>query len=106
MSWRDLGALLALVGTRRSLLNESTASRTLLGICVSVSRSHLQRGMTQQCHDVHLVHSLGPQTSRKRVTQIVKPESGDPRLFTCSFPRVPERCQLQACAGVTKNMLV
>ena len=31
-SWRDLGALLALVRTRRSLLNESTAARKLLGI--------------------------------------------------------------------------
>jgi len=52
------------------------------------------------------VHSLRSQTGRKRVTQIVKPETEDLRLLTCSFPRVPEGRQLQTCAGITENMFV
>ena len=49
------------------------------------------------------MHSLGPQTGCKRVTQIVKPKSGDSLLFTRSLPGVPERCQLQARAARNKG---
>jgi len=105
-SWRAFDAGRFWTKRQRLFVQRINCRAKVLRHRVSVARSHLQRGMTQQCHNVHLMHSLGPQTSRKRVTQIVKPKPGDPRLLTCSFPCVPEGCQLQTRAGITESMLV
>src|SRR5258708_12448206 len=77
-TWRDFGAIpMAGLGRngKRMLVQRIDCCAEILRHRMSVPRSHLQSGVTQQCHDVHLVPPLPPYPRPDPLTQIFKPNT-------------------------------